>query len=441
MPSRPNILLVLTDQQTREAVGYRNAHLDTPAIDDIADSGVSFSRAYCQNPVCTPSRSSMLTGRASHETGVTANQEALPEEYHPQTLGVLLDEAGYDCAYAGKWHVKGLDVEDAGFEHLCDFNDTGLAAECEDFLARDREDPFFLVASFDNPHNICEWARDQNLPWGNVPEPELSECPTLPANFYPPPFEPGDIRHEIRQRRRTMGAMADADPERWRRYRHAYYRLVEKVDDELGRLRSALAEHADPDDTVTIFTSDHGDGNGAHQINQKWWLYEEIVGVPLIVDDPTEGARPAQEHLTSNGLDLLPTIADYAGVVPPEDLRGRSLRPIVSGADPNWRDSLVLETYDPLKGRAVVGERYKYVVYSRGENREQLFDREADPGEMVDLTADDRHADVLGEYRERLLEYCCDTRDRFASHNVRSGHPSIPGYEHDELERRFGAES
>jgi arylsulfatase A-like enzyme len=408
-------------------------------MDRIADRGVRFEEAYCPSPLCTPSRASMLTGRMPHETGVTDNENELPESYHEETLGRLFDGAGYDCAYAGKWHVAGLDPESGGFERICDQNDLEVADECRAHLQRDHEDPFFLVASFDDPHNICEWARGQNLPWGNVSRAQTEECPSLPANYHPPPFEPEAIREEIDRNSRTYGAMAGAAPEEWRQYRRAYYRLIERVDDEVGRILDSLDAQGHSEETVVVFLSDHGDGHGAHRINQKYFLYEEEVRVPFIVDPPEEidGGRVIDDNLVSTGLDVLPTLCDYADIDPPSGLRGRSVRPIAAGRTPDdWRDHLVTQTYVPLKGRMVRTNRYKYTVYHRGRNREQLFDMERDRGEMVDLSVDAAHEDVLTDHRERLIEWAAETRDIFAE-RYPSNAPLVPGYDVQELREQI----
>jgi arylsulfatase A-like enzyme len=375
--------------------------------------------------------------------GVTGNQDALDSEYRDQTVGRVLSDAGYTAGYAGKWHVPELAVQDGfGFERLCGFDDTAVVDACSSFLHRDHEDPFLLVASFDDPHNICEWSRDQMLPWGNVDRVPTEECPTLPANFHPPAFEPAEIRPAIEQNRYVHGAMVDASPEEWRQYRHAYYRLVERVDARIERILDELERAGQYDDTLVVFTSDHGDGNGAHQLKEKTWLYEEQTRVPLIVSPPPAAdgdqglGRVDDAHLVSNGLDLLPTLCDYAGVEPPAGLPGASLRPLVDGAEPDWREQLVVQTSGPIDGRMLRTDRYKYVVYTHGDHREQLFDLRADPGEMVDLATDADHADVLADHRERLVEWCIETADMFGSFNDYPAVPRVPGYEYRELRER-----
>ena len=441
---RPNVLLITTDQQAALAVGAAgNPDLSTPAMDALGADGVRFEHAYCTFPLCTPSRASLYTGRMPHEVGADYNNKPIAAEYRSAELGNLIAAAGYDCAYGGKWHAPEIEIGDGhGFRKICGFDDWALADRCIEFLRTPRASPFFLVASFDNPHNICEHSRQQRLPWGPVPQVPVGECPNLPANFEVPAYEPYLIKEE-----RAGKPGAELTEDEWRIYRHTYYRLVEKVDAEVARIMAALEAAGRDDDTLVIFTSDHGDGMGAHRWNQKWVLYDESTRIPLIVRPP--GGCPARvddEHLISNGLDLLPTICDYAGVEPPADLRGRSLRPLIDRADGTasaddaegaaWRDHLVAETCfgadanAAQQARMVRTERYKYCLYGSRKHREQLFDMDRDPGEMVNLAVEARYADELARHRALLKAWIEETDDRACMTGPRQGYQAlVPGYE------------
>ena len=196
--TRPNVLLITTDQQAALAVGAAgNPDLSTPAMDALGERGVRFERAYCTFPLCTPSRASLYTGRMPYEVGADYNNKAIAPEFRSRELGNLMAAAGYDCAYGGKWHVPEIEIGDGhGFTRICGFDDWALADRCIDFLRTPRSAPFFLVASFDNPHNICEHSRQQRLPWGPVPQVPVGECPNLPANFEVPAYEPYLIKQE-----------------------------------------------------------------------------------------------------------------------------------------------------------------------------------------------------------------------------------------------------
>ena len=422
MPDRPNILFIFTDQQSADAMSCAgNPDLHTPAMDSLAARGMLFHRAYCTQPLCTPARASLVTGRYPHELDAMANGNPVPDGFMPNEMSNLLDGAGYTCAWAGKWHLPKRDIpEGFRFTHLCDHNDHQVAPACDQFLSQQHDDPFLLVASLDNPHNICEWARNQALPWGPIEERKLDDCPALPPNFPVPPYEPEALRIE-QAHGGGMYPVTNFTHEDWRRYRNAYYRLCEKVDVEVGRILDSLKQHGHDQNTLIVFSSDHGDGNAHHTWNQKQTLYDECARIPLIVVPP--GGRAPEEddtHLVSNGLDLLPTFCDYAGIAAPDGAHGDSLRPLLEDRAPDqWRDALFVETrfFGPAgigtQGRSVRTDRYKYMVYAWRRNREQLIDMLHDPGEMSNLAVDTNHRDVLNDCRRRLHEWMAETGDGF----------------------------
>ncbi|WP_327683420.1 sulfatase family protein [Kitasatospora sp. NBC_00458] len=429
---RPNVLVVLTDQQTADAMSATgNPHLATPHMDALAAAGTRYRQAYCAQPLCAPSRASLLTGLLPSGLGVTGN-EGGPEPL----LGRLFAGAGYDCGYGGKWHLPELDLpEGRGFRRIHPAgDDAGLARAAAAFVREPRDRPFLLVASFLEPHGICEWARGQDPKTGPLPAPPpAADCPPLPANFPPAPYE-------ARLPRLAQRAWAHTHPteewreDDWRRYRYAYYALVERVDRHLGTVLTALHEPDDgpdggPDDgpdggpsdapgrrreTVVVFSSDHGDGAGAHRWNQKWALYEESVRVPFLVSGPGTVAGAVSDRLVSTGPDLIPTLCDLAGVTPPPGLPGRSVRA------PAPRETVVVETrwelpgFNNALGRMIRDERHKYVCYAWGDHREQLFDLGADPGEMVNLAVDSRYAALLDRFRALLAGHCARSGDPFA---------------------------
>ena len=429
MSERPNILYVFTDQQSAFAMSCMgNTDVQTPTMDRLAAEGVLFEHAYCTQPLCTPCRGSMFTGMMPHECGTGRNGLAIHEHLRSQELGVLLGANGYDCIYGGKWHVPEGAMpadNDHGFRTICGFDDNNLADSCIAYLDEHQQEPdgqpFFLVASYDNPHNICEWGRSMRLPRGPIGEPPpLEQCPNLPKNFGIPAFEPEILRVE-QERNWQINPYRQHTPEDWRRLRWAYYRLVEKVDRQIGEIIDALDARGLLDNTLVILSSDHGDGHGSHQWNQKSVLYEEVTRIPMIVRPP--GGRDGlvdRTHLVSNGLDIFPTVCDYADVALPEGLRGHSLRPLAEDRDPGaWREAAFVETYFDggrgygTMGRVVRTARHKYIVYDRGRYREQLFDLQEDPGEMLNLAVEARHRATLEAHRELLRQQMAATDDQF----------------------------
>ncbi|MFP6643374.1 MAG: sulfatase-like hydrolase/transferase [Candidatus Latescibacterota bacterium] len=413
--TRPNILLICTDQQSASAMSCAgNIDLHTPGMDRLAAEGVRFSRAYCTQPLCAPVRSSFITGLMPSATGVIGNKVPMDEELRERSLARLVGDAGYRCALAGKWHVPGATPQECGFEVLSDKIDSAIPEVSADFLQG--SEPFFLFASFRNPHDICQLARSQPSPQGPIEEPPIvAECPNLPANFEEPAYGPEMLRYS-RRWNPSVYPTEDFTPDDWRRLRHGYFRLVEKVDAEVVRLLDALFASGREKETLVVFMSDHGDGHGAHRWNQKTAFWEEVINIPFIARWPgmiDEGR--VDERLVSTGLDLLPTLCDVAGARAPADLTGMSLVPLLEGdKTAQWRDELVVETTTgigggpggPAVGRALVGERYKYSCYSMGRWREQLVDLQTDPGEMVNLAVEGRHAGLLAQCRASLRAGC-----------------------------------
>lgn len=421
--SRPNILVVMTDQQSAHMLGCAGtSHVSTPHLDALAAEGTRFERAYVTFPLCVPSRTSMMTGRPPHELGVYTNTPAQepPELQGEHSLPHLLAAAGYRCGHAGKWHATRASAEPAdGFEWLKDFGDEGLVENAAAFFASSADDerPFFFIASFDDPHTICEFAREQPSYYGELPDSDLETAPNLPANFGRQPFEPEAVRAEQSASPFVYGT-GNYTPEDWRLYRQAYAHLVNRIDARIGSLLEELTMHNLSEDTLVIFTSDHGDGDAAHAWNQKTALFEELINVPLIVRWPGSVAPgEVKDSLVSVGLDLLPTVCEAAGVEVPPHLKGRSLLGASSTQGPG-RNHVVIETgfgdtpRPRTSGRAIVGERHKYVVYSWGRYREQLFDLLQDPGEMVNLAVEARSAPLLEEYRQLMLDWALETDDQ-----------------------------
>lgn len=411
-----------------------NKNLLTPAMDSLADDGMLFEKAYCTFPLCTPSRGSMFTGRMPHELDIMMNGRQIPDEFIPQSMGHLFKQEGYDCAYGGKWHVPTINIpnETYGFRNICGIEDNELPERCIEFLETPRDNPFLLVASFDNPHNIVEWERNEFLPWGPVVDRSDDECPLLPPNTPIPPYEP----ELIKGFRAKSKEYSDRD---WAHYRNAYFRLVEKVDEQIGKIIECLKRTGQYENTVIVFSSDHGEMNGSHRLKQKRVLYEESIRVPFIIC--YKGHIPentVNDWLPiSNGLSLLPTVCEYAGIAVPDNLIGKSLKPIIeSKKQEGIQDYTVVQTWlgedFRLEGRAVISSKYKYVIYRTGEYREQLFDLDADCGEMVNLAPHKDYMDLLCQHRNYLYEWCLETGDHFGRHYAynKKDKPIVPGYEY-----------
>ncbi len=438
--NRPNVVFIMTDQQFAEAMSCRIGKqlINTPAMDSLAAGGMFFTRAYTPNPLCMPARNSLFTGRCPHETGVTKNDAQVrvnPTEF--PCMGTYFRQAGYETAYYGKWHLgfAQKDVSAHGFDtppgpvDKTQDQDARAAGSAARFITQKHEKPFLLVVSLLNPHNICEYARGQELPCGPIgPTPEPAQCPPAPANQKPPENEP-DTMTMMRKgyHASLLFPVGDFDTAKWRQVRWAYYRMVEKVDAEIGRVLQALREAGLEERTLIIFTSDHGECAGAHGFNQKTVFYEESVHVPLIVAQKGVTKQGTSDKMVNTGLDILPTMLDFAGIARSKKLTGRSLKPLSLGEPvAQWRDHLVLENHmdqagmvgdirPSVQGRLVRTERYKYCVYSQGNRRESLVDLQADPRETKDLARDPNYRQVLLEHRSLLRKFAREHNDPLAA--------------------------
>ncbi len=454
-PGRPNIVFIMTDQQFGDAMSCQmgKQYLHTPVMDSLAARGMVFTRAYSSNPLCMPLRNSLFTGRYPHETGVTRN-ESPPGGLDPKefvSMGTYFRKAGFETAYCGKWHLC-FDERDAGthgfniLEGRSKNNPDAKTAEAAvGFLTRSHDKPFLLVVSFLNPHNICEWARrgaglEQRLSCGEIgPPPPLDQLPPAPANLAPPKNEPDGITLMRRAYHATdrfpVGGFTAED---WRKQRWGYYRMIEKVDAEMGKVLDALRRAGLEDNTLIVFTSDHGECAGAHGFNQKTVLYEESVRVPLIVAWKGKTAVGTSDRLVNTGIDILPTLFEFAGLDVPRKLPGRSVQPLALGQPVGkWRDHVVVQDdmsqagkvdglWPRMEGRMVRTERYKYCLYSRGTRRESLVDLQTDPGEMNDLASDPNHRNVLLMHRELLARFGRDCKDPLVAELLADNVKPIP---------------
>ncbi len=424
--ARPNILFLITDQQTAGALSCAgNTNVKTPHLDRLAARGLRFDQSYCAYPLCCPSRGSLFTSRMPHELGIYGNFDADLASKSVPTMGELFQAGGYETAYAGKWHLqvpfpafKGGKIP--GFEvlplagtdpHSLDLAQDGKGLTVDpntadaaiQFLDRPHRQPFLLVVSVLNPHDICEYPECAAL--RRLLPADESQLPPARANLRDSGTLPSTLRKSVAQ-------SADWSERQWREYLWVYYRLVEIADAEAGRVLAALDQRGLSDKTVVVFTSDHGEMMGSHQLTHKQRLYEEAASVPLIIAPPGAEGRLDQQHLVS-GLDILPTVLDYAGLAAPVSLRGQSLRPLIEGRTVPWREFVAAENTAGGAARMIRTARYKYVVFDSGDAREQFFDLEQDPGELENRIADSSLAGEVTRHRGLLERWLQDTLDTF----------------------------
>ncbi|MBT3199933.1 MAG: sulfatase-like hydrolase/transferase [Phycisphaerales bacterium] len=434
---KPNILFIMTDQQHAGMMSCAgNKWLETPALDGLAREGVRFTKAYSPNPYCVPSRTSMATGVMSCRIGADNNAlgmkiKSLPPEVNANSMGKVMKRAGYDTFYGGKVHMcKSLTPRNSGYDEYFKDERNKLPAACLKFIKRKRDKPFFVVASFINPHDICfahfgRQGKDRHgvlKLYKKAASLPLEELPPLPDNYAIPENEPAAIEAALSFQKYTptKAMRKEYGDKDWRINRWIYNRLTEKVDKNIGTLLAGLKAAGLEENTVIIFTSDHGNMAGNHRLTSKCIPYEESVGVPLILK--YKGNIPSNKtdstHLISIGLDILPTLCDYAGVKKPEHLLGVSLRPLAEGKRvESWR-SYVASENDWF--RMIRSRKYKYCAFSIADRKELLVDMENDPGEMRNLADDPKFKKVLIEHRKLLADWSKLSGDKDASKYVRA---------------------
>ncbi len=441
MKNRPNILFINTDQHSWDAIsGYGNPYLHTPNIDQLHRNGTSFKKSYCTDPVCAASRSSWATGLYTSETGVPFNGGQLHSDI--LDIGQVLKEGGYNVFHCGKWHVPGRNVRES-FETLyygahnigaggAAYYDSASTHAVADFLINyDGDVPFYLQIGYVDPHDVCEYLHNHEEKF--IPNPIeqgiLSEedLPPLPENFNYDDRE--TVLHRVCRRvddalihSRILNAVKNWDEYHWRYFRWNYYRFIEKVDAEIGRVLSLLQQTSFSDNTLIIFSADHGEACGSHQLFQKFALYEESVCVPFIISCLGDGIDVRKDQFDEthfvSGVDVFPTICDYADIEAPEVCQGNSLRLFVEGKETAWRDYAYIESN--YWGRAIVTDQYKYVTEYQPKSEEnflppgpnleqlglaQLFDRSADPGETANLADEPEYQSTINRCREKLLTH------------------------------------
>jgi len=422
MSRRPNILLIMSDQHNPHIMGYAgNQWVDTPTFDQLAQSGKAFTSAYCNSPLCVPSRMSFLTGRYPHHCSAWDNQSMIDPSY--PTIPSWLGEHGYTTASVGKMHFRGKD-QHHGFQarpygdlvdtpiliHQPDPPDTadgraqshavgrfpfaGVSQIPEsmqqdrvvtqeslawllDYASQNNDQPWFFTASYYRPHFPLTAPRRYIQKYQS----RDIAYPPLPDN-YPDQLHPHDkfIVDDFNLTQFGTVQLQQA--------LNAYYACVDYVDDLIGELLSKLKSAGCLDNTYVIYTSDHGDMAGEHGLWWKRTYYDASASVPLIVTGPDITDHSA-DNTPVELVDLFPTICDWAGIEHPQGLDGESLVPLLNGKPENRQKKQVL--VELLGGarqsqfRMIRENKWKYVTFPDATAR--LFDLETDPEETHDHIA------------------------------------------------------
>ena len=424
---KPNVLFIIADQLSYNMMSNMgNKWLHTPNMDKIAKMGYKFENAYCVNPVCTPSRFSLLTGHYASEVGAKENTnekvykaDKVNKIIATDALGTIFRKSGYETLYSGKVHLYGSkDVSEYGFK----INDTdpydGPAIYAEKILPELSKDksgkPFALFLSFLNPHDICYKAGadkryPEKLAIENVRETArlLALQKTLSTEDYRKQVPPrADNSAPINAENPDMVSMDVGsrkwDDAQWDLNNWMYLRLIESVDLQIGRAITALEKAGLADNTIIVFTSDHGDMHGAHGLTLKNVMFEECQRIPFIfAGKGIKSNFSDQSTLVCNGLDFLPTICDLVGIESPKGLAGVSLKPYLTDKEKKpSRKFIITESYNSYQ---IHDGRYKYTVYELPNHPELLTDLKVNPGETINYINDSAYAKILSQLKSDLM--------------------------------------
>jgi N-acetylglucosamine-6-sulfatase len=438
---RPNFLVVVVDDLRWDDVGaYGHPFSRTPNIDRIAREGARFENAFATTPLCSPSRANILTGLYGRRNGIVDNTNRSERSHELRTFPRLLDAAGYDTGFLGKWHMGNDERARPGFDYWVsmkgqgeaidpNLHENGVTRKVEgyvtdlltdravEFLSRERDAPFVLFFAHKALHpNLIQHDDGTTTPIGEggfIPAERHrdlyaeDEIPRRPSYGVPPRGKPA--------LERAIDGLPPLGPEtvppdgaiRDR------LRMLAAVDESLGRMLDVLEARGKLDDTFVVFTSDHGLFYGEHGLFEERRLaYEEALRIPLLVRYPPKVKASTVIDAMVLTLDLAPTVLDLGGV-PAEPLDGRSLLPLFRGANEGWRDHFFIEYASDIVFprivnmgyRAVRTEKYKLIRYLELENMDELYDLEADPYEMTNLIGSEDHAGVREELYSRLESF------------------------------------
>jgi uncharacterized sulfatase len=434
-----NVLFIAVDDMNTDLGCYGHPLVKSPNIDRLARMGVRFDRAYCQFPLCSPSRSSLMTGLRPDATRVynlsyhfrtglpevvTLSQTFMNNAYYAARVGKIyhygnpgdIGTSGLDDAPSWNHVVnpagrdktvletdiinytpkRGLgsamsflsDKEGRDEEHT----DGKVAIEAVKLLEQHKDKPFFLAAGFYKPHTPYV-------------------APKKYFDLYPMdkiqlPQEPADHLKSV-----PKPALASTQPwpnfgvtgDQARECKQAYYAAISFVDAQIGKLLEAMDRLKLWDNTVVVFWSDHGYHLGEHGLWMKQSLFDESSRVPMVIVAPGAKGNGKSSPRTVELLDLYPTLADLSGLTPPKDLAGASLRPLLDDPAKAWdRAAFTQVQRGANPGYAVTTERWRYIEWDDGKQGVQLYDRETDPHEYVNVASDPGHEKVVEELKARM---------------------------------------
>ncbi len=470
MEKRPNILWYCTDQQRFDTIGaLGNPHIHTPRLDEFVGESVTFTHAYCQSPICTPSRASFMTGMYPSAVSVTGNgNPVFPRYYEDRLISHALSQAGYDCGLIGKLHLaSAFSAQEArvndGYRYFQYSHDHGkphaFGHEYADWVRAQGVNPADLISQravaqksdgnrgrLPEPAPDCDnvpshlhqtyWCteksiefirknRRENQPWMLSVNPFDPHPPfDAPWEYYRrynpetlpgPHFMESDIGFQSKLTAAGIDFQSQSKPPSEfddKRMQASYYAMIEQLDSEFGRLLDYLDAEGLRENTIVLFTSDHGEALGDHGLVYKGCrFYEGSVRVPLIISLPTQFLQNVQSDALVELLDIVPTLYDVLGIEIPYYVQGKSLASLLQGDVPAnvHREAVrceffgALSTPDQTHATMYRDRRWKLVVYHQ-KGICELYDLDNDPWEHRDLAEDADYQAIKWELLQKSFD-------------------------------------
>ena len=447
----PNIILILTDDQRYDGLGFVNSRIRTPNLDKMAETGTYFENAMVTTSICSPSRATIATGMYARNHRVVDNNYTDTSEL--QFFPELLQEQGYQTSFFGKWHFGGNyeDLEPAqGFDRwvelVSDFgqgsyypvdgmgktpkinvdgkavDQTGyITDELTDYVIdwmdqTDKNKPFFVWMSHKGVHSEFEPAPRHVDEYKGVEFPKPATYEDTPENNKGKPRWVQDQRNSWHGADFIYHMSYDLQDSQER-----YYEALLSIDESVGEIMTWLDKNDLNDNTIVMFTSDNGFMFGEHGLIDKRTAYEESIRVPMLMSGPGVEQGEVVDDVVAN-VDIAPTLLDYAGVKTPAHYDGASFKPMAEGKEIDWRDSLVYEYYWEYNFPytptifAVRTDEYKYIQPYGIWDTEELYNIKEDPQETNNLIASEDHLSVVIEMRKKLYDQMSDQK---GEHNIK----------------------
>ena len=479
--SRPNILFIMTDDHSYQTISaYSDKLIQTPNLDRIANEGLIFPNSFVGNSICAPSRATMLTGKHTHKNGQINNSVTF--DGSQLTFPKLLQEAGYQTALVGKWHLKsdptGFDywniLPGQGQYYNPDFIEMGEKKRFEGYCTtlttdfglkwlknRNKEKPFCLLLHHKAPHRTWQPDTLHLDEFKNVVYP-------VPDNFFdnyegrraaaeqklsiraddmdlPYDLKMEDTEGKIQSRFKWIkpespmhtARMNEKQKQRWnshyqpivkdflvnkpegddfylwkyQRYMRDYLACIRSVDDNVGRVLDYLEENGLAENTLVVYTSDQGFYMGEHGWFDKRFMYEQSLRTPLLMRLPKGYSAKGEIQELVQNIDYAPTFLELAGVEIPDEIQGKSLKPILAEEkNMEWRDGIYYHYYEYPNEHAVKRhygirtDRYKLIHFYNDIDEWELYDLETDPDEMNNLFHSESHSELIEELKVKLAK-------------------------------------